>query len=110
MPTTPTSRLVAWTSVLLLARTIASPMLTLPAASLSLTCQTASQAPRSDQPASSGTMRMSKCARARAFLHHRVVDRLARDLRELGLAGPDEAGVGGLDRPGLRGWRRRCRA
>ncbi len=37
-------------------------MVALPAASLALTCHTASQAPRSDQAAASGTMRMSNSA------------------------------------------------
>ena len=58
-PTTLTSRLVACTSVLWLSLTMASPTLALPWASLGATCHTASQAPRSFQPASSATMRMS---------------------------------------------------
>ena len=48
--------------VLLLSLNRASPTLALPESSFSLTCHTASQAPRSDQPASSGTMRMSTLA------------------------------------------------
>jgi hypothetical protein len=58
-PTTPTRRLVACTSVLRQSLRMASPTLALPCGVLGATCHTASQAPRSFQPASSGTMRMS---------------------------------------------------
>ena len=51
-PTRVTRRLVAWTRVLRLSVVRTSPRWALPEASLGKTCQTASQAPRSDQPAS----------------------------------------------------------
>ena len=58
-PTTLTSRPLECTSVSRLSLAITSPTQALPFSSLPDTCQTASQAPRSFQPALSGTMRMS---------------------------------------------------
>ena len=54
-PTAATRRSLACTSVLRQPSSTTSPSAALPASSLGSTCHTASQAPRSFQPASSGT-------------------------------------------------------
>ncbi len=110
-PTAATSRLDACTRVLRAFSSSTSPWAALPSALRSPTCHTASHAPRSDQPADSGTMRTGNpLSAAGALFHHRVVDRTrsarprTRPCRAAGTAGRRRGP------PRRCGWRRRCRA
>ena len=91
-PTTLTSRLVAWTSVLRLSSTIASPTAALPCASLS---RPARPPPRRRGRSSRRPAAPCGCrARRGSASDHRVVDRFGRHRSNSALPGRNEAGVG----------------